>query len=51
VPAAATLVNCHRSAAPTKTIACVSVNRPAFRDLFDIFDFGPKADNGGDKHG
>jgi phospholipase C len=27
------------------------VNSPAIGDLFDMFDFGRKADNGGDKHG
>jgi phospholipase C len=29
----------------------VPVNSPAIGDLFDMFDFGRKADNGGDKHG
>jgi hypothetical protein len=27
------------------------VNSPAIGDLFDMFDFGRKADTGGDKHG
>src|ERR1700720_305566 len=29
----------------------VPVNSPAIGDLFDMVDFGHKADNGGDKHG
>jgi phospholipase C len=29
----------------------VPVNSPAIGDLFDMFDFGRKADTGGDKHG
>jgi phospholipase C len=36
---------------PDKDNPYVPVNSPAIGDLFDMFDFGRKADNGGDKDG